>query len=225
MRTGYKRREGAEPSPATWLNLSPWRDRGRNVLLAAGAGWELSGAAGTCRPCPGFSGARGSLPAVGMPQRHVSVLLSKCGASSVCKQGTGGENRAARPGLGLSLTGIRPSWPLRGFVNRCGAGLLTGHFGVRSQLKLYIWWLSERVQCGKTPFLTLHTIPRCPCEVFYDYFCCCCFTKKALYYVHRQENRSSMAMQSPSAPSYSVTASSAALVAKITKRCSVLRAC
>lgn len=108
--------------------------------LQRGGGWELSGAAGTCRPCHGFSGARGFLPAVGMPQRHASILLSKCGVSSVCKQGsgTGGENRAVRPGLGLSLAGIRPSQPLRGFVNQCGAGLLIGHFGVMSQLKLYI---------------------------------------------------------------------------------------
>lgn len=53
-----------------------------------GAGWELSGAAGTYIHCHGFLVAWGILLAVGMLQRHASILLTKCGGSPTCKQGS-----------------------------------------------------------------------------------------------------------------------------------------
>lgn len=48
------------------------------------------------------------LLAVGTLQRHVSILLSKCGVSSICKQGsvTERQKRAVLPGLWLPIACI-----------------------------------------------------------------------------------------------------------------------
>lgn len=87
-RTGCWKEEQGLNYPVTLLNLSLWMEREWNVCLQGGAEWELSGTAGTYILCHVFLWHWAFLLAGRMLQRHVSILLSKCAASSICKQGS-----------------------------------------------------------------------------------------------------------------------------------------